>query len=356
VSVALSPRTIATRDEITPEWLAAALGGENREAAPAVTSLVVERWRAKTLSDLYRLRVAYRDAEDLPATFILKLARIDADASLASRRRWKEHEFYTRVAAVMLDPPVPRLFAAAFDPASHRSYLLIEDLTDTHGAPQAPLPPTPEQLVGDVDCLARIHAVWWEHPELAAAVAERHPGWIAERSAGTRRRLRRFLDSFGEQIPRASREALDTACAGWETILRRSAAMPLTVVHGDAHPWNFLSPVDPNGNGTRLLDWEGWSIEPGPHDLASLIALHLPVDERRALEEELVARYVAGLAREGVTGYEPATVYDDYRLAVARRVLSPVGLWSRGTRARSWWPALEHITAAFHDLRCADLL
>ena len=48
--------------------------------------------------------------------------------------------------------------------------------------------------------------------------------------------------------------------------------------------------------------------------------------------------------------------WDDYRRAIVRRVLSPVGLWSRGTPARTWWPALEHMTAAFHDLRCEEVV
>jgi hypothetical protein len=352
----VAPRAIARRDEITAEWLADVLRAAGHPAATGIASLTVERWRDKTLSDLFRLRVTYHGDDDLPQTFILKLARIDTEASFAPRRRWKEHEFYTRVAAVMPDPPMPRLFAAAYDPASHRSYLLLEDLTSTHAAPRAPLPPTPSQLEGDVDCLARIHAAWWHHPELDAAAAERDDAWIAERSAGTRRRLERFLAAYGEQIPRRAHAALEVAAAGWPAILHRSAHTPLTVVHGDAHPWNFLSPLAAIGGETCLLDWEGWSIEPGPHDLASLIALHLPVDERRALEDGLLARYVAALARDGVSGYVSAAAYDDYRLAVARRVLSPVGLWSRGTRARSWWLALEHITAAFHDLRCAELL
>jgi hypothetical protein len=90
--------------------------------------------------------------------------------------------------------------------------------------------------------------------------------------------------------------------------------------------------------------------------LASLIALHLPVGERRAQEQELVERYVDRLGQRGVMGYDQTPCWDDYRRAIARRVLAPVGLWSRGTDARAWWTALEHITAAYHDLRCQDVL
>lgn len=77
---------------------------------------------------------------------------------------------------------------------------------------------------------------------------------------------------------------------------------------------------------------------------------------RRALEDELLERYARRLGEHGVTDYALATCRDDYRRAVARRVLSPVGMWSRGSQSRAWWPALEHITSAFHDLRCEEVL
>ena len=140
------------------------------------------------------------------------------------------------------------------------------------------------------------------------------------------------------------------------TILRRTTTLPLTIVHGDAHPWNFIMPLTADDRRTCLLDWEAWSIEPGPLDLASLIALHLPVRERQALEHELVERYSFQLRQRRVVGYDLALCWDDYRRAIVRRVFSPVGLWSRGSPARAWWPALEHMTAAYHDLNCEELL
>jgi hypothetical protein len=75
-----------------------------------------------------------------------------------------------------------------------------------------------------------------------------------------------------------------------------------------------------------------------------------------ALCDVIAERFVARLAEHGVAGYDIATGWDDYHRAIARRVLSPAGLWARGSRARSWWPTLEHITAAFHDLRCEEVL
>ena len=74
---------------------------------------------------------------EAPSSFILKMGRADQMSSIARSRRWKEHEFYTRLASVMDDPPVPRPYAAAFDSDKQRSHLLLEDLTSTHRSPPA---------------------------------------------------------------------------------------------------------------------------------------------------------------------------------------------------------------------------
>lgn len=348
--------TVSARGDITASWLTATLRAASHLAEGKVATLSVERWRGKALSNLYRLEAAYTHDTSAPGSFILKVARADEVTSVANRRRWKEHEFYTQIVPVMTDPPVPRPYAAVYDPATKRSHLLLEDLTTTHRSPPAPLPPTPDHLRGAIDCLAHIHAWWWNHADLSAAVAERDDHWIEARTVSTHRRLARFLERFGDYLPRSMRAALETAAAAWPMILRRTAAMPLTVVHGDAHPWNILTPLTPNDGRSCLLDWEGWSIEPGPHDLASMVALHLPVRERQALEHELVERYGVQLRQRGVADYDLTACWDDYRRAIVRRVLSPVGLWSRGTHACSWWPALEHITAAYHDLRCEEIV
>ncbi len=346
---------ITARGDISAAWLTHVLRAAGHLSTGEVATLTVDLWHGKRLSSLYRLQATYRPHGNAPASFILKLARQDETSPLAKRRRWKEHEFYSRVAPVMDDPPAPRMFAAAYDPDAGYAHLLLEDLTTTHWATPSPLPPTPDQLLDEVSCLAEIHSWWWAHPDLGDAAVGRDAAWIASRTAGIRRRLERFLAEHGDHLPRSALSALKAAAAGWPSILQRSAEMPLTVVHGDAHPWNFLTPHDHTRDRTRLLDWEGWSIEPGPHDLASLIALHLPVDERRQLENALLERYVTRLWERGVAGYDWATCRDDYRREIVRRVLSPVGLWSRGAHARSWWPALEHISAAYHDLRCEDI-
>ena len=341
---------------ITARWLTSTLRANGTITDAKVRTLNVAPFQTKALSDLYLLQVTHSQEIDAPGSYILKVACKGQASPTARRRRWKEHEFYATVAPVMIDPPVPKPYASVYDAVAQRSHLLLADMTKTHWHPPAPLPPTPEQLRGAVDCLAEIHAHWWGHPDLHMVTSERNAQWIEARAKGINDRLNRFLAEFDRHLPRSMVIALGAVAAAWPGILIRTAEMSLTVVHGDAHPWNFLTPNDGDAGRVCLLDWEGWSIEPGPHDLASLIALHLPVSERRAIEDELLERYATRLNDGGVVDYAAGSCRDDYRRAIARRVLSPVGLWSQGAHARTWWPALEHITQAYHNLRCEDVL
>ena len=149
---------VSRQRDITAAWLTATLRAANHLSDGDVASLSVESWRDKALSNLYRLEATYTPDVPLPISFILKVGRSDETSVIARSRRWKEHEFYTWVAPIMADPPMPQPFAAAFDPATRRSHLLLEDISPTHQSPPALLPPAPEQLRGAIACLAQIHS------------------------------------------------------------------------------------------------------------------------------------------------------------------------------------------------------
>jgi hypothetical protein len=342
--------------QITATWLTSLLRESGHLPCGKVRELSVEHWRDKTLSHLYRLHPTYSLPVDLPDRFVLKRSKPESQSSVARRRRWKEHEFYTALAPVMVRAPVPRHFVARLAPGARSAMLLMTDYSASHAKPPSPIRPAADALKGTVDCLVSIHAAWWNHPDLCAASLVRDDEWAQTKAEATRRTIARFLASHSDRLPAETRLALEAVGAVWPAHVRRSGALPLTVVHGDAHPWNFLTPLDPRREQTLLLDWEAWSIEPGPHDLASLIALHLPSKSRAALEGELLERYVNRLCALGVPDYGHAACRADYRRSVARRMLAPVGMWSRGSEERVWWPMLERITAAFYDLRCEELL
>ena len=113
---------------------------------------------------------------------------------------------------------------------------------------------------------------FWERPEIADAVDERH---------------RTDLDRLARAAP---------------VLLEHAARLPHGAAHGDATPANFLEP----GDGTTVaIDWSYGSVAPPGADLGQLLIGRFESgdeDPARAatIGAAIVEGYVAGAAEEGV--------------------------------------------------------
>src|SRR3984957_7056822 len=168
-----------------------------------VRDVVVESSHNTILSRIIRLRLAYDGpAEGAPCSVILKTGL----PGRAGDGR-QEVAFYNQVASVMSAQVAPRCFEAHWVPETQAWHLLLEDLTDSHAAPtQWPLPPTGEQSILIVGALARFHAAWWDDPRLGLSVG----AWLGADALGPRMQgfageFERFIDSFGDRLPRERR-------------------------------------------------------------------------------------------------------------------------------------------------------
>jgi len=346
------------RREVTAKWLTHTLREGGFLDQGRITSIQVERWRNKLVSELLRVRVAYsRDAPaSAPASLIVKVTKPGQESRRATRRGWKENQFYGLIAPHMDDPPVPVCYGTAHDPTRGRSHLLLEDLSESHDRPPRGLPPTPEQAEQDIDCLAAIHGRWWNEPQLVRALGLRDERWYERRIVATADLFAGFVAEVGPHLSAATRAMLADVVAFHPTLLRRHAEVNLTVAHGDAHCWNFLTPRTPEDGRPCLIDWECWDIEPGVSDLASLMAIHWYPDLRQALEQPLIERYHRGLQQQGVDDYGWDACWTDYRFAVVERVLNPLYQWHRGRPIDSWRSNLARVPMAYRDLGCAELI
>lgn len=338
---------------ITLDWLTNMLHAAGSLAAGAPTSLEIEPLRSKPNSELVRVRIGYDEkaAGERPPSVVLKIARRGVANATARRRRRKEHEFYAAIAPAMAVSPAPRAFAAAWDEATAGSHLALEDCSTSHAPTPRGLPPTRAEAEAAVDVLSAIHAAWWGQPALRDGLPA--PAQIAARARPARRLVTDFLREMDDRVAAATSRALGDVADAYPALLAASASGPVTLLHGDSHPWNFLHPRR-GGGRTILLDWESWSIGAGPNDLVALIAMRSLPDLRREREAALLARYHAGLRAGGVTGYDWDDCWNDYRRGIARRLLAPLRLRRAGSD--SWRMCLGCLALAYHDLGCAETL
>jgi Phosphotransferase enzyme family len=259
--------------------------------------------------------------------------------------------------------PLVRCYAAAHAPPHGASHALVEDLSETHWQPPYPLPP-PDALCGEaVEALAALHGAWWGHARLGpGGDITRRLAWVrgAAGGVGLGRPLegvaREFLDFLGDRLASQRRRLLQRLLAALPSLRQRRLDGPQTLLHGDAHWWNYLYPNDPARETTRLLDWGSWRVGAPADDLAYALALQWYPERRRRLEEPLLRRYHDALLRAGVGGYGWDDLRADYRLSVATGPLTPARFWALGVPPYIWWPMLECASLAFEDLGCAALL
>lgn len=306
-----------------------------------------------SVSKLVFVEVAYTsDAPaDLPRHLLVKASHAQASALSDAGA---EARFYRSLAPDLGTPPLVRCLAVAEDDGG---VLVLEDFRATHDNPPWPLPPSRVQCERALDTLVRVHATWWEAPTLGHDVGQLHTAKsLTGMVGGIAAHLPAFLDALGDRITSEGRRVYERVFgSSLKPWLRLTDPRALTVVHGDAHAWNFLFPRD--GDGPALLiDWQTWHLDVGARDLAFLMALHWYPSRRRELEQQLLRYYHQGLVAQGVNDYGFDELLLDYRRCVVRNLTFPIIFWSRGMKPEGWWHRIECALAAYEDLGCEELV
>jgi len=348
---------ISDVSQITTDWLSDVLGEYGCLSSGRVLSIEMSVSPTMT-STVARLGVCYPEGvpDAAPARLLLKMSRPGFHPQFGE----SEVDFYRRVAPAMQDPPVVRCFDAAYSPETEQSHLLLEDLVDSHSGVDSRPPPPRDSCEQIMDCLARFHAAWWEHPGLGGDIGE-PPG--PPDIAAMQETLAGFLGSLGDQLSTEKqgiyRGVVATALDRWRRRFgeaRTRSADGLTLIHGDAHFENFLLPRDVERHHVCIIDWQFWNVSTGPQDLAFMIARNWTREERRVLEVDLVRRYHEGLLRHGVTGYAWEECWLAYRDLCIENVLIPMWQWQGQLTPETDWDGLQKAFDAFEDLACEELL
>jgi hypothetical protein len=311
-----------------------------------VAHIHVELEHKTPISTLFFLTATYTpDAPpDLPRHIVVKSPLVPPTADC-------ELKFYREVAPIIGSPPLVNCLAAVENGSSE--IIVLEDLRATHDHPPWPIPPSREQSEVAIDALAHVHAACWESSTLGNPHTVQSLTSMVE---GIVTNLPRFMDQFGDGLTAEAREIYERVfSSSLKPWLRLTDPRALTIIHGDAHTWNFLFPRSGSGPA-YLIDWQLWHVDIGTRDLAYFMALHWYPGRRRELELTLLRRYHEALLAHGVVNYTFDDLLLDYRRCVVRNLTIPIILSSRGMKPEVWWHRLECALAAYKDLECDELL
>lgn len=340
----------------TPGELTSALCAAGSLREGTILTVKITEQLDTTVSHLWFLEVDFsaNSTPKLPNRLVLKWP---VEHSPAPERGDPERVFYQELAPALPSPPMVRCLATA-PPDSAPQWLILEDLRSTHSTPPWPERPSDKHVYDAVAVLAQLHARWWEASTLGSTVGSLHTEEsLTTMVSGIVANLPGFIKDLGNDLPVADRSVLETVFSSslqpWLRIVDRRA---LTVVHGDAHTWNFLFPRSDHG-ATYIFDWQLWHLDVGARDLAFMIALHWEPDVRQQLELPLLRFYYEKLnSAADVNNYSFDDLFLDYRRCVIRNLTIPIILWSRGLSREAWRHRLDCALAAYRDLNGAELL
>ena len=365
---------ITSVEQVTPAWLTEVLRDAGCLDKGEAVSVWTEREQTRSLTNVFHLSVMY--SEDAPLSAPPRLFLKISGTEHRSGFNHKEIEFYNTIARDAQGLPLIRCYDAYYSMETGASHILLDDVSQTHTQTKAPLPPSIKDCELAIDCIAHLHARFWEHPQWVKGQGRRADAKTVEL---IREILSQYVPAFaeflGDRLPAERLSIYKRILAGpmrpWQRMIEPEG---LTVSHGDAHWWNFLYPRDDAeergydgnhydedsnhayANKAVIFDWHLWHVDIPLKDLAFMIALNWYPQRRARLEQPLLRRYHAALVKRGVKNFSWEDCWHDYRQAVIRELFVPVWQWWDRMEPANWWSSLERIWMAFEDLHCAELL
>ncbi|MHA1907279.1 MAG: phosphotransferase [Candidatus Thorarchaeota archaeon] len=352
-------RIITDAEELTPEWLTDIFRNNGLLSQGKVAEIVN---RTSLRGSTYSLELKFSDdtqRDQLSSSIVVKPILSD-DWFLKTR----EAKFYSSVPKIASGMPIPSCFDSAYSEKTGNSHIILDNFSETH-AQYSGHPPSKQFFQTAIDSLAEIHASWWNHKELGELSnhsfnyypmqlfkEEENLKWVSEQ--------KRFLEFLNGKISEERRELLETVFSSFPAVaFERFKKGNLTLVHNDAHTFNFYFPKDnPSPNSKALLfDWECWGTGIGCQDLVYMIGFWEYPDYRRLIEKDLVKHYHDVLSRYGITDYSWEECWYDYRLCALLNVFRIVW-WSMlpWIKPSQWWRGLERSLFTIHDLGSMELL
>lgn len=338
-------------DDVTPQWLTAALGVD-------VTDVDAKRIAQDSgfSSLLYRLHIT--GSARAPSTVIVKLpAQSEARGAMEMLGGYRRELSFYRDVAGRAPMDTPHVYAARIAENSVDFVLVLEDLQNWENADHlAGLSMDRARLC--IAQLAGLHA--WSvdtanvgalqaFPSLDTPIARDilhpafGPGWQIYREKSdvpVPPGVARYAERFAEHAPTAL-----------QALTERSM-----LLHGDIRADNMFF----DGDRLKVVDFQFAASGCGAADIAYLVSQGLPTGTRRGHDEALVREYLAHLADCGIGDYSFDDAWRHYRFGVAYLMVLPVitliGWESMPERSRRLCLTLtERAVATINDIGALEV-
>jgi len=301
-----------TADDITAEWLSAALAARHPGADVAAVE-VLERHEVTNAHA--RVRVTYRTADGAPDILFCKLPPNDdrRERIIASGMGQREARFYAELAP-SVRMRVPDAHVALTDDDGMFA-ILLEDLVSSgcevsDGSWAIPA----DAAAGALEDLARLH-IRFADPARRAAEAP----WVqvSRPALGYAEPMLRYgIEHHRDRLTDSFVAISELYFARHDDLQRLWHEGPPTVIHGDPHLGNLFL----DGGRVGFLDWGIVNVNTPMRDVSYFMTMAMGVEDRRANERDLLRFYLDLREAAGLTDLTFDDAWRAHRIHAAYNV------------------------------------
>jgi len=305
--------TFPDQDDVTPAWLAQALGHPGVDVAVEQRSIGTGQ-----VGENVRYSLTWPDGVTGPATVVGKFPAPDeaSRATAAATNSYVREVGFYRDLQSTVSIETPRLHSLHEELEANRFLLLMEDVAPAEQGDQI-LGCSISQAELAIDALVGLHAPHWGNSALGEVE------WLSPRTAERGGELAAMYGAlwpgFAERYgPRLGPDvvAVGEVFAGLMARWFSSFETPQTLIHGDYRLDNMMFATGEGPAPLTVVDWQTAAMGHGPADAAYFIGAGLLPEVRRSTERDLVNRYCVGLHAAGVE-VSDGVIETDYALGTA---------------------------------------
>lgn len=304
----------ARPEDVSPAWLSAALSTIGDPVA--VSAVTITPVGTGQTGATYRVVASYDEDPGLPTTFIVKLpSQEDAVRERVALSYRSEHAFYTSVADTVAVPLAQCFYCEVSDDGGD-FVLLLSDLAPAVQGDQIKGGTVAECRLA-VEALAGLHGPRWCDPDWLTLAGTVMPKPDADSARGLADiagiAVGVTVEKLGDRMSEANRVTLaESAALIGDWLMLEPERFSL--LHGDYRLDNLL--FDAERTRVTVVDWQTLTVGLPARDLAYFVATSLLPAVRAEAERDLVDAYHEALLTYGVTDYDAAACWRDYRLGM----------------------------------------
>lgn len=318
-------------DDITPDWMTAALARHHPGAVVDGVSVVL---RDDGTNKRARLALTY-SAGSGPATVFAKAVDPDhAELVALTSGLYHEPRLFTSGVELPLDHPI--VYTALIDEDRSDFLMIMEDVVARGADPRdSTRPLSIDQAANGIRDLAMMHSRFWGDRLDAHATLRWLEPFVAFEGMQYAP-LHIAYERLGDTVPAEvlSMSGTEVFVDIWARYIGTLTRSPQTLLHGDPHIGNtYVLPDDEVG----FLDWQmarrgNWSL-----DLGYFLQGALTIEDRRSAERDLLKEYRDALNLPSAEAPSAEEVWLRYRASVAHGL----AIWLATSSGGDAWQSAE---------------